>query len=410
MKFITKNISKFFALLDQVLVSGTNFGLGVLITRFISIEAYGEFSLFWMVYLFLQGFSIAFLGLPIQVISQQKKDSNQYLEASIQLTNLVLCFVLGFLYLGFGVYHFINPNMVTEAGYWLFPLVIVLFLKHDVHRKYFYTKNDIKKVFSIDFCGYFFQLPILFVLSTYYTIGFNEIVYTLLFTITLSQCSFYILKTKNKMSFNIHQLPFKENWIYGRYLIVTNILQWFSGNYLIIIAASILGNAAVGVIKIFQNLMGILHILFLTLENIVPPKASYLFNASGKKALFTYIKKIGLFTGVIYIIVLVLLSISGKHIIQTVYGFEYTKYTFLIHYFILVYVFVFLGTLSQIVIKTLQLNISILIAYVITVITTAIIAKPLINNYNITGVVYGFGILQIITLITYTSAIKFSKS
>ncbi|NJB82460.1 lipopolysaccharide biosynthesis protein [Wenyingzhuangia aestuarii] len=398
-----------FAFLDQGIVSGTNFCLAILITRFSGVATYGQFSLFWMVYLFLQGLSIAYIGLPMQVLSQEKKDKNQYLEKSIHLSNYILIALLPVIYMGMSIYTYFDENLEKGTWFWLFPIVVVLFIKHDVHRKYFYAKGQNKKVLFLDISGYLFQTPLLFLISLYKTVTIHEIVATLLACILVSNCTFYFLKEKNSTSFSTKELPYKENWNYAKHLLTTTVLQWFSGNYFIIIAASLLGTGAVGIIKIFQNLMGILNVLFSTLENIIPPKAGFLFNEGGKKALYTYIKKVTIYVGMGYLLILLALKLFGKNIISIIYGSEYIQHSYLINYFIVIYVFVFLGTISQIVIKTLRLNFSIFIAYVITMITTAIIATPLVSNYGILGVVYGFIILQIMTVSTYIITLNFTK-
>jgi len=408
-KNFVKHTKYVYAFLDQGIVSGTNFFLAVLITRFSGLETYGQFMLFWMIFLFFQALSISYIGLPMQVLSQAKTDKNEYLEKNILLANYMLAILIPILYIGMNIYTYCKAITYSGIWFWLFPIVIVLFIKHDVHRKYFYSKVENRKVLLIDISGYFFQTPALFLISFYRSITINEIVVVLFVSICLSNLTFYILKHKNKKYYSFKELPFKENWNYARHLLTTNILQWFSGNYLIIIAASILGTGAVGIIKIFQNLMGVLNVLFSTLENIVPPKAGFLYNKGGKKALYTYIKKIMISVGIGYVIILVLLNIFGKDVISLIYGAKHMEHAYLIQYFIIIYVFVFFGTISQIVIKTLRLNFSIFIAYVFTMLTTLLIAHPLIRTYNILGVVYGLIGLQIITVTTYIITLKTVK-
>lgn len=405
-----KHSKYLYAFLDQGIVSGTNFCLAVLITRFSGVATYGQFSLFWMIYLFLQGLSISYIGLPMQVVSQGKIDKDEYLEKNIVLSNYILLGLLPIIYIGMSTYNYLNTNIYNGIWFWIFPVVVVLFIKHDIHRKYFYSKEENKNVLLLDFVGYFFQTPILFVISFYKSITINEVVLVLFFSILLSNIVFYICKDKRLKTYSFKELPIKENWEYAKHLLTTNILQWFSGNYFIIIAASLLGTGAVGILKIFQNLMGVLNVIFSTLENIVPPKAGLLFNTGGKKALYTYIKKIITNIGLGYVIILLLLRIFGTKIISLIYGAEYIKHSYLIQYFIFIYVFVFLGTILQILIKTLRLNFSIFIAYVVTMLTTITIAYPLIKTYDILGVVYGLIILQIITITTYLITLKFAKS
>lgn len=402
---IIQHQNKIYAIGDQVIVSGTNFITGIIITRSIGIENYGRFALYWMIFLFLQGLCNAFIGLPAQVISNQTENKATYLENNNKLGSLLLlCFFI-LLYPAFFFY-----NNYADAsfgyGYWLFPLVIILFLKQEMNRKYFYAMQSLKRVLIIDSCTYLLQLPALLISIYFFEISLNTILLILTTFGLLGQFAFYILKPNNKLPFSFKNLPIRTNWNYGKHLISTTVLQWFSGNILLISAGSIIGIAAVGVIRVIQNIMGVLHVLFLTLENVVPVKASILLNNHSKKHMFTYFKKVSIVTGIVYGIILLALNLFGKSLLSYLYGAEYEKHEHLLNLFIWLYIFIFIGTIAQLIIKTLKLNHSIFYAYVLTVIAALIISKPLLDAYALPGVVIGFGILQLITISVYLFTLK----
>ena len=145
MKLNLKNQThKVLALSDQVLVSGTNFTVGILITRTIGIEDYGRFTLYWMIFLFLHGLCNSFIGLPAQIISNQMPDKSIYLEENNRLGTLLLIIFFILLYPAFFIYDY-TTSASFGYGYWLFPLVILLYLKQEMNRKYFYAKLNLKK-------------------------------------------------------------------------------------------------------------------------------------------------------------------------------------------------------------------------------------------------------------------------
>jgi O-antigen/teichoic acid export membrane protein len=89
-----------------------------------------------------------------------------------------------------------------------------------------------------------------------------------------------------------------------------------------------------------------------------------------------------------------------------VYGPEYVEYAYLLDLFIWVYALIFIGTIAQLIIKTLNRNHSIFFAYVASVIAALLLAKPLLESFQLSGVIIGFGILQLITLSVYFITIK----
>ncbi len=404
-KQILKQKNKIFAVGDQMIVSGTNFMVGIMITRFVGVESYGRFALYWMVFLFLQGLCNAFIGLPAQVISTQYKNQLTYLENNNRLGAVLLIVLLPILYFVFYVYDVI-ADVSFGYGYWLFPIVILLFLKHEMNRKYFYAQEAIKKVILIDICTYLLQLPVLAFLVYINKINLNSLLVIFGLSAIIGQIVFYLLKNQSAESFQFKKLPIAENWYYARHLIFTAILQWFSGNILLVSAGSIIGVGAVGIIRILQNIMGILHVLFLTLENVVPVKASWLLNNHGKKYMMTYFKKIVLVTGIIYALSAIGLKWFGADLLQILYGAEYVEYTHLLSLFIGVYILVFIGTLAQILIKTMKLNYGILLAYLITVTVALLLATPLLRRFQIEGVILGFAILQTISIGVYFFILK----
>ena len=404
-KLFLQQKSRLMAIADQGIVSGTNFMTGLLITRVCGAETYGEYALYWMIFLFFQGLSNAFIGLPAQVISNQRINKIAYLEFNNQMGLMLMALLLPLLYLGFGIYHLLFQASFGW-GYWLFPLVIVLFLKHEMNRKYFYAKDELNKVMLIDSVTYFGFVPTFFILGQANALNLNSIVCSMLCFALVGQSVFQLIKTKNPNLFAFKKLPFHTNWNYAKALITTAILQWFTGNLFLILAGSILGVGAVGIVRILQNVLGVLHVLFLTLENVLPAKAAYLFHHHGKKQVLTYFRKVLLVTGSVYVIILALVYIFGADLLDFLYGNVYRGYGSLLQLFTFVYLFVFLGTLAQIAIKSLHLNHGILKAYIISVGATLALAYPLLSFFQIKGIIIGFGLLQIITLSVYLLTLK----
>jgi len=400
-----KHISKVMALSDQMIVSGTNFVIGILITRLAGIEDYGRYSLYWMIFLFLLGFCNSFIGLPSQIISNQVANKFEYLEENNRLGNLSLTLLLFLLYTGFYIYDSLYSSSFGY-GYWIFPMTIVIFLKQEMNRKYFYAKLDLKKVISIDFSAYLLQIPSLLILTQFYDITLDLIITNITLFGIMGQVVFQFLKPRYNSPFRLKKMPYRENWSYSKHLIFTSILQWFSGNILIISAGGIIGLSAVGILRVLQNIMGALHILFLTMENVIPVKASILLNNHGKQHMFNYFKKVFVVAGIVYGIILLVLKVSGEFLLSFLYGESYLEYSGLLDLFIYLYILVFIGTIAQLIIKTLKLNYGISIAYALTVIAAFAISTTLLNTFGIKGVILGLGIFQLITISTYLFIIK----
>src|ERR1039457_1871962 len=85
-------------ILDQGLISGSNFLIGILLARWLAPEAYGAYALAFSVFLFLSGFHNALLLEPMSVFgpASYRDQLRAYLGKLLQL-NFLLTFGLALL-------------------------------------------------------------------------------------------------------------------------------------------------------------------------------------------------------------------------------------------------------------------------------------------------------------------------
>ena len=86
-----------------------------------------------------------------------------------------------------------------------------------------------------------------------------------------------------------------QHWHFSKWLTASALFQWTTGNFFIIMAGALLGSSAVGALKATQNFMGVVHILIMGLENIVPVRAAHHYHVNGNIALLGYLKRVALF-------------------------------------------------------------------------------------------------------------------
>ena len=164
----TSNHSSFLkglVFIDQALVSGSNFLLGVLLVRSIGLENYGVFALLWMGVLFALGINQAFITKPVLSIAPKMDECNQekYLTGlhSIQ-------FLVSVLFLILGIVIFLFSNIIFEAPILAFiPLlsgIVFCQTMHDFYRKINLIKNKIQKVLILDVLLFGGQLIGVFIL------------------------------------------------------------------------------------------------------------------------------------------------------------------------------------------------------------------------------------------------------
>ena len=90
-----------------------------------------------------------------------------------------------------------------------------------------------------------------------------------------------------------------------------------------IMAGAVLGVATVGMLRVAQTVVGVVHILFLGMDNFAPIRASQIFQRRGSEALHHYLKNLTWKGGGAVLLLLLLINVNATKITQLMYGTEY---------------------------------------------------------------------------------------
>jgi len=179
-------------------------------------------------------------------------------------------------------------------------------------------------------------------------------------------------------------------------LIGTSLLQWVSGNFFILSAGGMLGPIVVGAIRMLQNIMGVIHVLFLALENQVPLRASDLYTNKGLKAMYAYLKKVTVRGSLLTLLMACLIALFGKQIISLLYAGKNLEYASFLYAFGGLYVLVYIGTCLRFAIRTLEKTKAIFFAYVWSTVFSMLSARFIITHFQMSGVLIGLFLTQFI--------------
>jgi hypothetical protein len=78
----------------------------------------------------------------------------------------------------------------------------------------------------------------------------------------------------------------------SRWLTGSALLTWTSSNLFVIAAPVYYGAAAAGVLKASQNLMGVTHVWFQGLDNVVPVETARRLREGGVRSMLAYTRSI----------------------------------------------------------------------------------------------------------------------
>jgi len=400
------------ALVDQAMVSGVNFLTGIIFARFLGVKEFGYFTLAWMTVLFVNSIQMAMISAPMMSIGpkQTKEEMDSYYGAVVvhQLCFSLLSF--GLIFLCIKTSNFFFSTWKIEHLAWPLALAAFFFQNQDFLRRFFFTTNRLWLAFISDGISYLGQISILIILFLTTSMDTTKVLLTIASTSAFAMIIVSLPLAKlNWQRENILKV-FVHHWNFSKWMTASALLQWTSGNLFIVAAGSILGTTAVGAIKAAQNIMGISHILFQGLENIVPVRASFNYAQNGIQGLTAYLKKVILWGGLATAIIAFSAGLLPQFWLTLFYGVQYQNFGFILQWYAIIYLLIFIGLPLRAGLRTLETTRPIFMAYVLMTIFTIFTAKYFIFHLGIRGVMLGILgtqlILQFFLFITLNRIIK----
>ena len=384
------------SLADQAIVSGGNFVVTILLARWLSTGDFGKFAIIWLMLLFASAIQQALVIAPMMTLFSKSENPKAFITNSLLQASTYIVLAVAFIWIAFqflGDYFSATDLIVTPV--FTLPLLVFAFLFYDFTRKLLLVKQQYLKAMIMDGVTMIVILALIIIAKKFYRLDLPNFI-TGYSAIQSAIGFFFLLQNQfTRTSGKAWWRQIRYHWQYSRWLVVTSGLQLFAGNFYIITAAAVLGPAAMAAIKVVQNIMGLINVLFLAMENYVPVKAAHIFHKSGKEKLFWYLKKNTLQQAIPLALILLVIVIAAEKILTLIYGPEFAQYADMLRLFAALYLVNYLGLPFRFAIRTLQKNGWILIAYLVSVAFSMVLAHHFIGWWHLAGVAIGMIISQL---------------
>jgi O-antigen/teichoic acid export membrane protein len=396
------------ALADQAMVSGVNFLTGILLARFLGLEEFGVFTLVWMVVLFVNGMQIAVIISPMMSLAPRESELevSTYLGAVLAQQIVFCVFSSLLIFVSVRICGVFFPQWQVQDLALPLASATFTFQVQDFIRRYFFTRNRPYAAFTNDAISYLGQLSLLVWLFKIMRLDSSGVLWVISGTSAVAVVFGVFGLEKIVWKWTLLRPVIVRNWRFSKWLTATVLLQWNSGNLFIIAAASMMGTPAAGALKAVQNIMGVLHILFNALENIVPVKASIIYAKGGQPLLDKYIKSVTKWGFLATFSFALLISVTPGLWLTLFYGQTYVGYGNLLRGYAILYLMTFFGVPFRIVLRTLEHTRPIFISYLLAAIFSFVLAYPLVKWFGLLGVISGLIFIQLVIQMWCFLAIK----
>ncbi|MGA7340505.1 MAG: hypothetical protein WBE72_13520 [Terracidiphilus sp.] len=386
------------ALTDQAVVSATNFLTNVMLARFMGLREFGIFALAWMSVLFVNSLQYALVIAPMMSVGpkQPEKDRPSYFGAVVfqELVLVSICFAAVFA----GLEAFGGSFGHADVRHLALPLAVSAFAyqMQDFVRRYFFAAAQGRYAFLDDVLSYFTQLPILFVLHRAGRLNSDTALWVMAGTSLVGLAAGWLWVEPLRFHWARIKSVSAHHWKISRWLSLSAVLQWTSGNLFLLAAPLYYGAAAAGVLKASQNLMGVTHVWFQGLDNVVPVETARHLHEGGVRSMLAYTRSILLKWGGLTLLFAALMGAAPGFWLRLVYGPQMVQYGYVLRLYALIYVLIFVGGPLRAGLQALEFTVPIFWSYLAMTAFSVALAAPMAKWLRLNGVMLGILGLQVL--------------
>jgi O-antigen/teichoic acid export membrane protein len=396
---LRRSSGEMWALADQGLISGMNFGTSVLLARTLGLEKFGVFSLGWLAVLFVNSVQMSLVISPMISIGpkQNEQDTPGYYAA------------VGIQQLGFAMLCALGIFIFALSAGWLFPtwhiekLAIPLafaafaYQLQDFVRRYYFVRSKPQLAFLNDAISYGTQLILLVVVILWNPIDVARALWingvTSAAAVLVGVFALGPLRWSGAEHF--WQVS-RRHWHFSKWLGASAVMQYLTGNLFVIAASTVFGPIAAGVLRAAKNIMGITHIWFFGLENVMPAKASRAFSHGGTSEVRAYLTRATLLWGGMTATFALVVAIAPGFWLKLIYGSSFGDYGFLLRWYAAAYVVIFLGLPLRSWLRAIEFTQPIFWGYVLSSAFSAAFALPFTRLFGLRGAMAGLILAQLL--------------
>jgi O-antigen/teichoic acid export membrane protein len=311
------------SVIDQSIVSASNFTSVLLLARFLPAAEFGVFALAQTALLLLTSLQTSLLTQPHNVLGAGLRDSEYRrftgaLVLAQLLTGTLLCAVLvpiGLALRGFG-----------DAATGLLVLVLAgaapAWMAQDFVRRVMYTTSDSRRAAANDLLCYGLQLAgVVWLVRSAHASAASALAVFGISSLVASAFGAWQLRREIEFGRGAQlRRVWSQVWNFGRWLVAQNVTVWLGANGHAWLVGGLLGTEAVGLYRAAIHLVNVLNPLRQATFAYLPARAAVAYQSRGHTGLLRWVRGISsrLFLPLVpFVLVLI---VFPERILSLVYG------------------------------------------------------------------------------------------
>lgn len=402
------------SIIDQVIYSGANFILILLLARWLEPKAFGAFSVSFAFFSIFYHLHNGFISEPMNVLGFVANSDNKsaYLKTQV-IIHFLFTFGIGtiFIFLSLIGGLFLKPFSYNNLNIYLGLLTPFILLPWFVRRAYYFLyKPHGAALTSLAYCVFLFSLLVVFKSAI---LQRTETVYVIMaiagFAASLS--IFYLVRGGEKYKAGVLKEIAIQNWNFGKWIILTGVMLSITHQMQILVMGNIRSLEDAGIFRALDNFIQPMVVIMTAIGTLFLP----VFSAQFRKPGAANFKKNGaLITCVVFLLSIIyglFLLMFRFQLENLFFGGKYVNYIYLIPLFSLVPILMSLTIGASVILKAIQKPQGLFIVSIGSVVTSAVTSFIFIPIWGIAGAVWSAvitqGVSTILIMVLFTR--KFIK-
>ncbi len=321
------------SVIDQALVSACNFSTTIVLAHALGLEQFGLFSTAWIAVLLTVSLQLGLVVCPMISIGPGLRAEAGHAYYGAVLVHEAAFLTLAALAVGGGLaLAFGDRTLALATG-----AACAAHLAQDFARRYLFARGRPPVVLGIDALNQGIKLAALITVSR--AGGLTPTVALAVIAASATVSTLCAVPFRGALAWRPDgfRAASRRQWLSGRWLVLTGLMQWLSGYGGLLVAGALLGVTLIGVLRAAQSILGILNLIRDAGENIVPPIAGRALAARGLAGLRPVIgltASLG-FTG--GLATTILLALTGQSLLALTFGPDMAAYAWVVAWYSLLF-------------------------------------------------------------------------
>jgi O-antigen/teichoic acid export membrane protein len=392
------------AILDQGLISGSNFLIGILFARWLSPSQYGAYALAFEIFLLLSVFHLALILEPQRVFGPSHYPDwlREYLGVLLRIQGaltLGVCIVLG---TSIWLVHILvgRGNLTSALGGMTLaaPFVLLLWLARGAFYVQLAPQYAVKGavVYGLVVVTSLFLVQRLNLMSSF-------VPFLLMGVAALASGIFLLIRLhpilNSRTSYPTWRKVGEQHWQYGKWVLAGLGLNLIFGDIYYPLVSSFSGLAATGELKALLNFSLPAAQIFTALSGFFLPYAARVCQKDGPAALRGVTWKIGWLFGAVAVIYWTLLILFSKSVMRSLYGDHYSELAALIPWLAAASLPLNLAAVPAIALRAVRSSVSIFRVYCSSGVIVLLVGIPATWAFGLRGALWSMVLSNLAALI-----------